>query len=514
MGRAAVSGGDAAFRCLHKRDVLVGNRMSCERLQSGDALGVWLAVAHQNPVDRARHLDVRRTRAAAAHADAVVAADIIGGGHRVKRTDILTCATQSADHCASADAGELMNACAAARNHAVADLGVSGEERVVGEHAVARDLNIVGRMRAGHPEITITDAGGAVVAGRAVNRHMFAKAVGIADHDSRAVLGVMEALVLRSEADGNAGITGVSRTHAQRSLQVDIGDENRASPKFDLAAQHAIRADLDIVGERDVARVHALNDGGRVDLRHRAIVRNHARAVRLRVVKTLAEHDQLRVVDLGRVTYADALALQRETHEQLVAGRQQRTPMTVFLLEHDPPVITVTKRVGAAAHVLAGDEMLARHRIERIETDRGGDVTYHGPGQLVAYPILDLSRLGLKVHPYVRWLEQCIIDTLAHDALAGLRDPGATGVWVGADGVPERKIAAIGVRLSRFASLHGFALNVAPNLEHFDLIVPCGLQRPVTSMDAELGEAAPTLDAVKARVSAWFVGETARMLGS
>ena len=208
MGRAAVSGGDSAFRCLHKRDVLVGNRMSCERLQSGDALGVWLAVAHQNPVDRARHLDVRRTRAAAAHADTVVAADIISGGHRVKRTDILTCATQSADHCASANAGELMNACAAARDHAVADLGVSGEERVVGEHAVARDLNIVGRMRAGHPEITITDAGGAVVAGRAVNRHMFAKAVGIADHDSRAVLGVMEALVLRSEADGNAGQGG------------------------------------------------------------------------------------------------------------------------------------------------------------------------------------------------------------------------------------------------------------------------------------------------------------------
>ena len=197
-----------------------------------------------------------------------------------------------------------------------------------------------------------------------------------------------------------------------------------------------------------------------------------------------------------------------------MAGREARVPMTVFLLEHDPPVVTVTKRVGAAAHVLASDALLSRHGVERIETDRGGDVTYHGPGQLVAYPILDLQRLGLKVHPYVRWLEQCIIDAIAVDGLAGIRDASATGVWVGAAGVPERKIAAIGVRLSRFASLHGFALNVAPDLAHFGLIVPCGLQRPVTSMAAELGAAAPRIDAVKSRVSEWFVRETTRLLGA
>ena len=234
------------------------------------------------------------------------------------------------------------------------------------------------------------------------------------------------------------------------------------------------------------------------------------------------------MIDLGRVAYDDALALQRETHEALVAGREvlvagrealvagreARVPMTVFLLEHDPPVVTVTKRVGAAEHVLASDELLARHGIQRVETDRGGDVTYHGPGQLVAYPILDLQRLGLKVHPYVRWLEQCIIDTLAADGLAGIRDSTATGVWVGADGAAERKIAAIGVRLSRFASLHGFALNVAPDLAHFGLIVPCGLQRPVTSIAAELGARAPSLDEVKSRVSDWFVRETARLAGA
>lgn len=230
-------------------------------------------------------------------------------------------------------------------------------------------------------------------------------------------------------------------------------------------------------------------------------------------MRALAETPFLRVLDLGRIGYSDALALQRGTHEALVAGRERGGAMTVFLLEHDPPVVTVTRRVGAAEHVLASDELLARHGIERIETDRGGDVTYHGPGQLVAYPILDLQRLGLKVHPYVRWLEQCIIDTLAARGIQGVRDPSATGVWVGDGGAASRKIAAIGVRLSRFASMHGFALNVAPDLGHFSLIVPCGLQRPVTSMAAELGPRAPSVDETKRAVADWFAAETTRLLG-
>lgn len=229
-------------------------------------------------------------------------------------------------------------------------------------------------------------------------------------------------------------------------------------------------------------------------------------------MRLLAETDQVRVLDLGGIGYADALALQRDTHERLVAGREACERMTVFLLEHDPPVVTVTRRVGAAAHVLAGDDLLAHHGIERVETDRGGDVTYHGPGQLVAYPILDLQRLGLKVHPYVRWLEQCVIDTIAPEGLLGLRDPSATGVWVGDGGTPQRKIAAIGVRLSRFASMHGFALNIAPDLGHFGLIVPCGLQRPVTSIAAEVGTRAPSMDTVKQRVGTWFCSETTRLL--
>lgn len=233
---------------------------------------------------------------------------------------------------------------------------------------------------------------------------------------------------------------------------------------------------------------------------------------------TIAESSLLRIVDLGRIGYADALAIQRATHAELVGAREAARGsgagdprMTVYLLEHDPPVVTVTKRVGAAAHVLASDALLAAHGVEKAETDRGGDVTYHGPGQLVAYPILDIQRLGLKVHPYVRWLEQCVIDTIAKDGLVGLRDPAATGVWVGSDGRAERKVAAIGVRLSRFVALHGLALNVAPDLAHFGLIVPCGLKRPVTSLAAELGPRAPGLDAVKSRVAGWFIAEVARL---
>ena len=227
-------------------------------------------------------------------------------------------------------------------------------------------------------------------------------------------------------------------------------------------------------------------------------------------MRAIAETSSLRIVDLGRIAYGDALAIQRSTHAELVAAREAGADdarMTVFLLEHDPPVVTVTKRVGAAGHVLASDAVLAARGIEKVETDRGGDVTYHGPGQLVAYPIVDIQRLGLKVHPYVRWLEQCVIDTIALDGLVGMRDPAATGVWVGAAEQPERKIAAVGVRLSRFVSLHGFALNVAPDLAHFGLIVPCGLSRPVTSLAAELGARAPSIDAVKQRVAAWFARE-------
>ncbi len=181
--------------------------------------------------------------------------------------------------------------------------------------------------------------------------------------------------------------------------------------------------------------------------------------------------------------------------------------MWILQLEHQPPVVTVTRRPGVAEHLLVDEERLNALGIELAETDRGGDITYHGPGQLVLYPILDLNRLGLRIHPYLRLLEEAVIRTLAVFGIRGERDPEATGVWVPAErsGDLDRKICAMGVRLSRWCSMHGLALNVEPNLEHFQLIVPCGLARPVTSLEQELGAKAPTFADVREELTGQLI---------
>ena len=209
----------------------------------------------------------------------------------------------------------------------------------------------------------------------------------------------------------------------------------------------------------------------------------------------------LQVQDLGRMDYAAALERQRVVHADLVAAREARPPMQLLLVEHDPPVITVSRRPGAERHVIVSDARLAELGVQKVETDRGGDVTWHGPGQLVAYPILDLHRLDLRIHGYMRFLEKAVIDTLAAFGVQGMRDEAATGVWVG-EGAPQRKICAMGVRISRWATLHGLALNVCPDLGQFELIVPCGLVgRPVTSLQRELGSRAPSMEQVKNRLA-------------
>ncbi len=223
-----------------------------------------------------------------------------------------------------------------------------------------------------------------------------------------------------------------------------------------------------------------------------------------RLVPNPIEAGMLVVEDLGRIAYDDALALQRDARDRLLAGRDSGEPMRLFLLEHDPAVITVSRRPTAAGNVLASDVMLARHGIERRETDRGGDVTYHGPGQVVAYAILDLPRLGLRVTSHMRLLEQVVIDVIAGFGVTGRRDPTATGVWVG-EALSAAKIAAMGVRVGRGVSMHGLALNVEPDLSHFGLIVPCGLVgRPVTSLARELGASCPSVAEVKAALEAAF----------
>jgi lipoyl(octanoyl) transferase len=182
--------------------------------------------------------------------------------------------------------------------------------------------------------------------------------------------------------------------------------------------------------------------------------------------------------ELGRLDYGRALELQ----QQLVAERKQGLiPDQLLLLEH-PHVITMGRN-GHLENLLADDQVLGRAGISFHATDRGGDITYHGPGQLVGYPILDLREWKRDVGEYVRSIEQVIIDTLADYGIAAGRIPRLTGVWV-----EGRKIAAIGVHISRWVTSHGFAYNVSTDLRNFDLIVPCGIAgRKATSLEKLLG---------------------------
>lgn len=188
---------------------------------------------------------------------------------------------------------------------------------------------------------------------------------------------------------------------------------------------------------------------------------------------------------LGRVAYAEALELQA----QLVTERQQGAiPDTLLLLQHDP-VVTLG-RTAKRDHLLLDETGLRRQGVALFDTGRGGDVTWHGPGQVVGYPIVDLSPDRRDVHRYVRDLEEVMIRTCLDYGVAAERVPGLTGCWVG-----DEKIGAIGVRISRWVTSHGFAFNVSPDLAGFALIVPCGIRdRGVTSLERLLGNAPATAD--------------------
>lgn len=235
------------------------------------------------------------------------------------------------------------------------------------------------------------------------------------------------------------------------------------------------------------------------------------------------------VLDLGIRAYVPSLEAQREHHASVLASRDSGKPEVgrLLLVEHAPPVITISRRPDARKHLTATPEMLAAAGVEVCETDRGGDITYHGPGQLVAYPILDLNTLGLNLHGYMRLLEEIVISTLDRLGVAGVREPGATGVWTRADeprayeprapargfdepraparGAVPQKICAMGVRVKRWVTMHGLALNVTTNLDHFGLIVPCGLAgRGVTSLQQLLGDRCPSMPTVKQALIAEF----------
>ncbi len=198
----------------------------------------------------------------------------------------------------------------------------------------------------------------------------------------------------------------------------------------------------------------------------------------------------LNLLHLGRIGYGAALELQKQLVE---ARHEERIGNTLLLLEH-PPVLTLGRN-SDRSNILASDELLARRGVEIHEINRGGDVTYHGPGQLVGYPIIDLrsvtsSETGRRLGPvdYVRWLEEVMIRACADFGVRAHRVAGRTGVWTIPGGsIQEKKIGAIGVHISRGITSHGFALNVTTDLRDFDLIVPCGISdRTVTSLDLEV----------------------------
>jgi lipoyl(octanoyl) transferase len=203
----------------------------------------------------------------------------------------------------------------------------------------------------------------------------------------------------------------------------------------------------------------------------------------------------LEVRRLGQVSYADGLELQRRLVEERKADR---IPDTLLLLQH-PHVLTIGVKKDGRSHILATPDRLASLGVEVFETGRGGDVTYHGPGQLVGYPIIDLNPDRRDVHLYVRDLEEVMIRVCADYGLEAGRSKGFSGTWV-----KDEKIGAIGVRISRWVTSHGFAFNVTTDVNFFNLIVPCGISdRGVTSLQALLGRVPPMAE-VEDRVISHF----------
>lgn len=205
-------------------------------------------------------------------------------------------------------------------------------------------------------------------------------------------------------------------------------------------------------------------------------------------MRLIAIADMSQSIDLGRMGYAEAMAVQLETVDKV---RRGECDDTLLLVEH-PPVFTIGAHPGAAQHLLWQQEQLAAAGIEVHKTNRGGDITYHGPGQWVGYPIINLTQRGRDLHAYLRDIEEFLIRSVAHFGLPAQRRAGKTGIWI-----ENRKIAAIGVAVKSWITYHGFALNVNPDLSHFAGIIPCGItDGDVTSLAREC-PSAPDMQAVK-----------------
>ncbi len=215
--------------------------------------------------------------------------------------------------------------------------------------------------------------------------------------------------------------------------------------------------------------------------------------------------------DLGKISYHKAWDLQQELMAEVIgikrANRDAATPSPqkhYFLYCEHPHVYTLG-RSGSMDNLLLSEEELNKKNIEFYKINRGGDITYHGPGQIVGYPILDLDCFFTDIHRFVRYIEEAVIRTLAEYDIQGERIEGMSGVWLKADDQrPDRKICAIGIHLSRWVTMHGFAFNIQTDLQYFNYIVPCGItNKTVTSLEMELGKAV-NLNEVKEKLNRHF----------
>jgi lipoyl(octanoyl) transferase len=212
----------------------------------------------------------------------------------------------------------------------------------------------------------------------------------------------------------------------------------------------------------------------------------------------------IEVVDFGLMKYAEAFALQRQRHAGVAEGSAEQA---VFVVEH-PAVVTVSQRKESEGHLVVSREELGRRGIDVQQTNRGGDITYHGPGQVVIYPIIRMAEYGLNLSSYMHLLEAVVQRYLLSLGIPSHCDPKAIGVWVKTPDGKDAKVCALGVRIARNVTQHGLALNVSTDMAHFETIVPCGLAgREVTRLVDLLGERCPGIDVVKRDLARALVEE-------